>query len=59
MKEQSNEPGKSAQANPSCWDKAYALIELDPLQLLSDVTKYQRIEHYWRKTEICSDNKPF
>ena len=40
IKEVSNEPCKSARASSSYWDKAYALIELNLLQLPSDVTKY-------------------
>lgn len=40
--------------------KAFALIELDPLQLSSQVTKYQQIDHYWRKIGVIlgdSDRK--
>ena len=40
IKEVSNEPCKSPRASSSYWDKAYALIELNLLQLPSDFTKY-------------------
>ena len=54
-KEHPNEHCKSAQGSSRYWDKAYTLIELDPLQLSSDASKYQQIDQYWIKINAILD----
>ena len=36
-------------------NQAYTLIELDPLQLSSDASKYQQIDQYWIKINAILD----